>query len=321
MKNFLLIISSVIIAVFLFAFVHSQGNSIQRVLVVPVEIQNLPREKIILLPSVRQAQVTIQGPSFLIAEVASAARVLKVKLPTDVGNRHEVTFSKEDLGLPPAVEVVRIEPSSMQLTLDNRISKQVPIVVPRIGKINENFKLLEFKITPQVAEINGAETEVKQIASIQTFPLDLRELKGEQTIELPLRDSWEYSKTGTNSVEVFVKLIPISVEQTYGDLPIEVRTQNSRKVTLTPEKVAVRISGLRNAIKDLKEGSIVPFVKLDSFDTTKNQIQVEVQLPEGFSLMSVKPDVVNIQIEPDQPPPPPENGIKTEKEDEHSSDQ
>ena len=45
MKNLGLKSFSIIIALFLFFYVHSQGNSSQRPIVVPVEIKNLPPDK------------------------------------------------------------------------------------------------------------------------------------------------------------------------------------------------------------------------------------------------------------------------------------
>ena len=96
MKNGVLFIISAAISLHLLLFVNSQRNNSQRVLVMPVEIQNLPRDKVILLPTLRQIEVTIQGPEFIVTKAAAGAHSVKVDLPAHVGDRFSREWSSFD---------------------------------------------------------------------------------------------------------------------------------------------------------------------------------------------------------------------------------
>ena len=292
MKNALLYLISAVIAVLLFVFVHSQRNAIQRVLVMPVDVQNLPRDKVILLPTVRQVQVIIQGPAFLVAEASTAAHSVKVDLPENVGGSYWITFDERKLSLPPAIKVVRIEPSSMQLILDRRIQRRLPVVVPRIGKFKDSVKLMSFKIEPSEILVSGPETEVKGITHVETLPLDLRDLEGQVQRTLPIRGNWQYSEVDVNSVNVTVDLVPIVRKRQFEQVPIEIRSRTPREVRLDPDQVRVEISGLSDVIERLTPQDIVAYVKLGEAGSAAAEVSVE--LPQGVTLIGVEPQTVGV---------------------------
>ncbi len=297
MKNFGLFMISAAISVMLFMFVLSQRNSIQRVLVVPLEFQNLPRDKVILLPTLRQIQVTIQGPAFMVAEAAAGARSAKVVLPQNIPDRYDVSFDGSELGLPPAINVVRIEPSSMQLILDRRIRREVPVIVPRIGKCQDHLKLESFVVAPPRVTINGPETEVKSITHVETAPLDLRNLEGQTSHRLPIRETWQYTRSETPAVDVDVHLQSILKEREFAEVPIEVRSRAPRPVLLDPPAVKLTVSGMASTIDKLKPEDIDAYIKLR--DGQMPSAPVRAELPQGVSLVGVQPARVRLIYPPE----------------------
>ena len=77
-------IASLFIALILAYAVHSAGNASVVSLYVPVEIKNIPDDKVVVSPTKRSVQITIRGPSFLIGPIASSPPSLRARLPDEV---------------------------------------------------------------------------------------------------------------------------------------------------------------------------------------------------------------------------------------------
>lgn len=294
MKNLGLKSFSVIIALFLFFYVHSQGNSSQRPIVVPVEIKNLPPDKIILFPSIGQVKLTVRGPSFLVSQLAASPPTVEVVLPPDVGNRYDVSFSESAIRVPPSVEIVSIEPSRAQLIFDARVVKNVRVNVPEIGALSENLKLIEIEAIPSEVEITGPETEVKSITTVETFPIDLRDITSNTEQELHIRVPWKYSKVNPGVVDVFVRVMSVTVERQFSSVPIEIRSKGTPEVILLPDKVNVEISGPKNLVKGLTKDDIIPYVRIEESVSDDTEIVVSVDLPKGASLVFVNPKSIKV---------------------------
>ena len=302
MSNIGLKLFSLAIALLLFVFVRGQSNSAQVSFIAPVEILNLPQEKVILLPTLRQAQVTVRGPAFMVSQVAAAAPSFKVKLPPDVENRFEAALNPQTLGLPPAVEMVGIEPPKIELLLDRRAVKTIPVEVPRIGSLNDGLQLIEFEVDPKEVLVSGPETEVKEIRSVETSPVDLRDVKEDTVKELPLRYSWQHTKlTKQIPISVAIKVAVVSAEKKFPALPIDIRSRDGKRYEISPKHAAVEISGPREGVLKLSAAQIMPYVRLDGLPERDHFAEIGIDLPEGISLVSIDPERVAVQPVEDAP--------------------
>ncbi len=296
MKNLGLKVLSISIALVLYLFVHSQTNSSVIALVVPVELQNLPPEKIVLLPTLRQAQVSIKGPSFLIREIAISAPSFKVRVPKDVGERFKINLNSEELPLPAAVDIVSVEPPEMELILDDLITKNVRVEVPRIGELEESLRLTDLQVSPASVEIVGAMTELKGIESVETAPLDLRTITGNSQVVLGLRSVGKYGRLTVDRVNVKVATASISAEKIFEKLPVEVRSKHARSFTVNPSFVDVEVTGPRSAVKALDSKALVPYVRLEDGDNSDTSKMVNVDLPQGLAVIAIKPEKVKLVV-------------------------
>lgn len=295
MKDFPLKVMAVLIALLLYAFVNSQSNRSVISLIVPVEVQNAPPQKIIVLPRFKQVQVTLRGPSFLLSDVAAAAPAFRVSLPEQVGTRYPVLLTKDDLVLPAKVDVVNIEPNELELVFDNLVSREVPIEVARLGQLSEDLKLLGVVVEPDVVTIEGPETELNSIERIETLPVDMREIVDSQTIEVRLRPPGTALKLSRNAVNVTVQTVSVMVEQTFVDLPVELRSQQGVDFEIDPSLVTVEITGAKTVVKELNDSLIVPYVKLNTAVTAGTTVPVAVELPERVELINVEPAQVRLR--------------------------
>lgn len=295
MKNLSLKIISVFIAIMLYMFANSQTNSSVISLVVPIEVLNLPEDKVILLPDIRQAQVSFKGPSFLVREVAMSAPSFRVSLPRDPKNREIINLSDQRLALPPGIDIVSIEPPELELFLDKLISKQVGVQIPIIGRLEEDFKLLSITPAPNEVMITGSQTEIRAIKNVQTLPLDLRDIRENTTRLLKLRNLGKFSKTNINLINAKIDIEVIKIEKVFKNIPVKTVGIEEEKVKINPKFVAIEVLGPKSKVAALKTNEILPFVNFDESKPEGNY-KLKVDLPEAIELIIIKPDTVNISI-------------------------
>jgi|GEM_PF-4085178 len=88
---------------------------------------------------------------------------------------------------PPGVEVVRVIPSKIHLTLEKKIKKTVPISVKFQGKPPRNYEYLKHALHPPDVEIMGASSIINNINEIETEKISLTNRIETFTIDVPLQ--------------------------------------------------------------------------------------------------------------------------------------
>ena len=271
-------------------FVNADGNASVLQFIVPVEIKNVPPGKMIIWPPVRQAEVTIQGPSLFISRIAAAPPVFQVSLPQDVQNRYVAPLLREGLSLPPYIQVVSVKPRELELTLDTVIKREIPVVVPKIGALPETLKLDSLTVTPDHLDVSGPETEVKPIAVLETAPFDLRDVKENGKRELEIRPLGSSTEIDQRKVVVSYEVSVVQGEALFENLPIEMRSVEGDGLHLNPEVATVLLAGPREQVRQLTRNDIVPYVRLAGQEDQTAKVAVDV--PRSISVLKIQPESV-----------------------------
>jgi len=294
MKNLGLKIASVFIAILLFSFVHSETHLTEISFFAPVEISNIPKDKTIIWPNNRQAQITVSGPSFVVSRVAASPPSFKVRIPSDVGNRHVAILQPNSLSLPPSVQVKNVSPPELELIFDRVISKTVPVDVQQIGSLDENLRLNDFSISPSEVVITGPETEVEGVTSVQGYPVDLRDLAEDTVKVVPIRVPGRLTEVSATEVEVEVLISSVEVEREFESLPIEIRAVRGGSYIVEPQEVNIKVRGPQALIDNLKSESFIPYVRIDKEQDFGNGVSVSVEVPRGISVIETQPERVAV---------------------------
>jgi len=292
MKNWGLKLASLFIALLLFSFVHSETHLTEISFFAPVEISNIPKDKTIIWPNNRQAQITVSGPSFVVARVAASPPTFKVRIPPDVGNRHVAILQPGTLGLPPSVQLKNISPPELELIFDRVVTKSVPVEIPQIGSLEENLRLDQLEIEPSDVVLTGPETEVEGVTSIQGYPIDLRDLTESTTKVVPVRVPGRLTESSIGEVEVKISISSVEIYKEFSGLPIEIRATSAGSYIVEPQKVDIRVRGSRSLVQNLKAENFIPFVRVQD---EQNSVSVSVEMPRGVSLVETKPEKVKIK--------------------------
>ena len=284
MKNWILMLFSLLVAILLNAFVNSEGNSSLVELLVPVELRDLPSGKIVIAPRERQVRVYIKGPTSLVTRIAASPPIFKINLPTEIPNRFVAVLRAENLSLPPYVHVQKIAPSEIEFTFDDLVERTLPIAVPKIGTLSPSLNLESLTARPSTVQVRGPKTEISNLANLESFPVDLRDIKGSFEREVSIRLPGPFSELTPSVVTILGTVISTEKRVIYSNIPIEVRSGAGKNVKLDPNTVQVTVSGPSALVDSLKREDVVPFVRLKGGQKQQDGalVDIEIQL-EGLN--------------------------------------
>lgn len=294
MKNIGLRIFSLIVATMLAYYVHSDTNEGVAGISVPVELKGLPSDMVVIYPLVRQAQVSLKGPSFLLSQIYASPPAFKVKVPEKVENRFVAQLNRNDLSLPPAVKLMRVEPSEMEFTFDRIVKKDVPVQVTQIGAPPDGIKLADISAKPKSVTVTGPQTEIKDLNRVDTEPIDLREITSDVEKELPLRLQARQSELSEAAVMVKVSVSSIQAERVFEEVPVEVRSIIQDGGIIEPSAVRVKIIGPKERVNSMRKEEVVPYVKIQSEPGKNEEFRVLLDLPKPFTVLLIEPEKVKV---------------------------
>jgi YbbR domain-containing protein len=299
MRNLPLKALSVLIAVLLAFAVHSASNTSVVSLVVPIELQNPPEEKILVRPIKRAVQVTVKGPSFLIGPIVSSPPTLRVKLPKGEDDRFRVNLKSSDLSLPAMVDGLSVEPPEMEFVFEVREKREVKVEVPRVGQLPKDLVLEKIEINPLSVTVMGPRSEIKLLRAVETEPIDLQEIDSSRTLALKVRPPSAQVDLSLSSVSALISVGAVPRERMLDARPIEVRAAPGLPVvSLEPKEVAVVVEGDPSAVYNLSPSAVIPYVRVkDSQALRAGSAEVGVEVPSGLRLVSVDPKTVKLKVQ------------------------
>ncbi len=176
---------SVAIAVSLWFFVTYRGQS-ETTFEAQLEFKNIPQGLEILKQNIKKATLNIRGHE----SILNALKPTDVKVFVDLtnGKTGEATyyFDTNDVKTTKNIKILRIDPSSVRVTLDESMTKQVPVKPYVVGQPAKGFEIKKITVNPAVVSVEGAATETERIAALRTEPLDITGLDADisQTVRV-----------------------------------------------------------------------------------------------------------------------------------------
>jgi len=165
-------IASVVIAMALWFFVNSRGVS-EITMAVPIEIKNLPDGYEIVKQKINEVDLGLRGHERLIKNI----RIKDIRVYIDMSRMKEgwgiYYINKENIRVPPSIEVTKIDPSALKLKVEKTVTRDVPLKSDIKGRPLDGFRIESVSIEPGSVTIEGAESVVRKIKSMRLETVDV----------------------------------------------------------------------------------------------------------------------------------------------------
>lgn len=289
-----LLVFSLAIALVLTYLVRSDANSAVTVLSVPVEFVDIPADRVLVSGGLAQVKATVRGPSFVVNRLVSSVPSIRIKIPPQVEEHYTAVLSADELDIPTSIAVIRIEPETLALDFDKLVSKDVPVVLPRIGSVAEGMFVEQLTISPERVTVVGPSKEIASVSQVESLPIDLKGSRESRSERLSLRLPVPSSRLTPAEVAVKVLVSKIQEERLFSALPIEVRTTLTELYSISPREVAITIKGDRDLVRAASRESIIPYIRLESTIIKPEEVQVAVDLPSSLKYLMITPQSVKV---------------------------
>ncbi len=150
---------------------------------VPVEYRNLDASLDLSPEAPDRIQIQVRGPRSRLGSVSSE----NTNIVFDLAQMRQpsartFTITKETINLPSRVSLVRAMPSQMRVTLERRITKDLPVQ----ASISPStlYRVLAVELSPPTVRVVGPESSIQAISGLNTEPIDLSSIDASKPLRL-----------------------------------------------------------------------------------------------------------------------------------------
>jgi YbbR domain-containing protein len=213
----------------------------------------------------------------------------------------------------PGLEIVSVFPPSMVVHTEPRVSKVVPVIPDLVGEPDTGYLIEErqIRLNPSSIEVSGARSDLADIESVRTTPIDLTGISSTLEMDVavrppPGRRIW----LDPERIEVVIPVSQRIVSDELVAVPINVvNCPSEARCAVEPTHVRVRVSGPLLDLRALKTLGEENMVLVDARRASREQgrhedLPIEVKRVENLT-MQVIPDRATLFVEVPEPPPLP----------------
>jgi YbbR domain-containing protein len=274
----------ILIACCLWLYVMSEQNPImEKEFAVPLAQRNLG-EGMITFNVPEKVSVRVRGTRTALADMPVSDIFAFVNLSKLSVGTHTILinarFARGD--------VVQVSPPSVNLFIDMKKDKIVPVTAEIVGSPNKDFVVEEHMLTPSEVKVSGAATRIEAMEKV-FVPVDVSGRSEEFTVtQKPLvmgKDGMDMQDVTVDPAEVIVRTklkrkvqtatVPVKVSYK-GSLPAGLKVTSA---TVNPFRI--NVFGAPSAVEGLKELELEP-VNLETV-TKDTTVPVKIILPSGVN--------------------------------------
>lgn len=145
---------------------------------------------LILLDPIQTVKVRLRGPDRRVRAIAPFELDVVVDVPASEPGTTTVQLSGENVLTPEEVEVVSIDPTSLEIRMDREANAVLPVKPRLVGEPAGGAVPGQPRVIPGVARVRGPRSIVAGLAAVSTSPISLdgHALSFEQTVSVVSSD-------------------------------------------------------------------------------------------------------------------------------------
>jgi YbbR domain-containing protein len=290
---------SLILAIGLWYYaVGEEGIEVPRI--VSLEVKALNPQMSVLKSSTKAVQVTFVVPRALLSDFASEEILASHDVDRNVNKAGDYAFRlepREIIVKTPQVRILKIEPESVNVTLDELIVKKMEIKAQFIGEpaFGYNLKSDSIELNPNAVLVEGPKSQLEKLDGIKTERINLvgRTRSFRQTITLDLPTNLKL--IGEPLIDIYIPIQEESDTKKFENIMVRILKPavGSEKIEVNPSIVSFELKGSKKQLEKITPEKISAFVDVASLQPGDYDLPVEFFLPEG---VAVKGDPLKVKI-------------------------
>ena len=271
---------------------------VERSLRVPLEFRNIPPELELVGDPPTEVDVRLRGSSALLGRLEPRDIVAVLDLASARPGSRMFHLRSDEVRAPYGVEVAQVIPGTLAVDLEKSGRRTVPVVPALDGEPAPGFVIGRVTSEPPTVEVAGPESRLRQLTGATTEPVQITGSRARvhDNVTVGITDSAVRLVQPQNAA-ITVEVLPAPVERDLAGVPIRWRNlQSGLTAKIQPILAKVIVRGRREALADLRAGSIDAFVDLYGLGPGRYNLRVQVDPSQTFGISTIEPAVVDVTI-------------------------
>jgi len=184
-KEWFPILISLVLAIVLWFNVGGE-QKVDTSVMIPVEVINLSRDLVISNQFKKQIEVAVNGPRSLILEIEKQQITRQIDLTKATPGTTVITNDLDSIPMPRGITVLRVQPSSIILSLDKLVQKHFEINPVTAGNPMPGYILKGLRMDPEVISVTGPETVLAPYKVFRTKVININGMNKSVQQQIPL---------------------------------------------------------------------------------------------------------------------------------------
>ncbi len=260
-----------------------------------VEMTGMPDGLFIKGGMLGSVDVLLRGPRGMVRKVEETPLVYPLNLSRITPGKNVIGLDPANIPISKVFDVVEVRPSRIELDVERRVSREVPIKPVLGAPVPEGYVLAGTRVRPETVRVTGAEKTVNALEDVRTDPIPFGAAPGavwEDRVSLDVPEGLEAAPLST------VVTLHFSPRQGEATVRVPVRVFPPERAETNPKTVSLRIKGPVQLLNDKSfEDSVEARVDLKpGLEVGRHDMPYQVKMPQGCELVEARPDRVTVTV-------------------------
>jgi YbbR domain-containing protein len=285
------------LAVLLWLIVSGE-EVVERGLRVPLELQQFPAGLEIQGEAPSTVDVRVRGTSDALSRITPSDVVAVLDLHAARPGNRLFPVTPELVHAPYGVGVVQVVPSTILLSFEPSVTREVPVAASTEGEPAPGYVVGNVSVTPDRVEIVGPESAVKRAREALTETISLANLRESETAAVTIGVSDPSLRLKTQrTASVTVQILPGPVEHTVRNRPVHLRNLGQHlSAQAVPVVVDVGLRGSRESIAHLGADTVTAYIDVVGLGAGDYLLAVHADASDQAGVTHIDPATVKVRI-------------------------
>jgi len=289
---------SVGIAVLLWLTVAGEPM-VERTLRIPLELQNIPSDLVVVENPPAQVDVRVRGASSALTHLADGDVVAVLEMEFVHPGRRLFSVTPAQVRAPFGIAVEQVTPGTVAVTLERSGAKVVPVRPVIEGEPAEGYVIEAVASDPLTVEVVGPQSALTDLTHAVTEGVSIhgagRSVRGVVTIGV---GDPRLRLSSPQNARVTVTIVAAPLERTLSGVTIELRNVPAKlRARATPAVATVVLTGPGDKLPVLDAKTVSAFVDVAGLGRGRHTLPVQVVLPQDVQKVRTQPATVSVTIQ------------------------
>jgi YbbR domain-containing protein len=289
---------SLFLAFALWFSINVTEGGAERTFELEVKQPKVPEGLIITNVPAMPIAVRVRGPGTLLDNVDVRRRRIALDLSGFGPGRAMIDLGRDMIRdeLPPRVKIVKFTPSKLELRLERKVKRSIPVRLDLAGTPALGYTVAETRVTPDAVDVSGPASRVDDLKEIVTEPLDLHGSTATVERALPLVSPGELVVPRPERVMAVVTLEELTMTREFERVEVKLVNAGGFEARIRPATIELVLRGPQRVLQHLKLDPGAVQVDVATLGVGRHEVVPRVQLPDDVEVARRRPEQVTVEL-------------------------